>query len=315
METLLSILSSVEIIIKMAATLLLLGLLGTIIQELIGSWRGQRSYFVDKTIKIMLEYDYDPSIYEKFIKNPLYQQHKQSKVPLRVSNAPPYLTSGNFVSILINILKPKDNFSGDIKELIEHLPAQSNLRILLQQFYEEGYTNFEDYKKRLMVWYDDITDQASGWYKKHIQFSVFYLGFAIAGIFNADTLEIYNSFLISSNNNKTAVQLKEDIENVDKRLASLNIVPDSIEILLIKEDLKRIDNSISTVNEGIGIGWQKDQLDDSLNEWLIRILGWIITAFSITLFTPLWNDLLKKLTSVKTDNSKLQTHIEKTASN
>ena len=112
-----------EVIIGLIFTYLLLSLLATTINELLASWRGWRGHFLEEGLKRILEYKNNPTVYNSFKENALYQQlHNNPKVMGRVSHAPSYMSSDAFVTILFKVLR------GEVsaKELIEQLPPDSN---------------------------------------------------------------------------------------------------------------------------------------------------------------------------------------------
>ena len=96
-----------EVLAGLLFTFLLLSLLGTTLNELIAAWRGWRGFYLDEALRRLLEFKDDPAVYEKFKNNAFYKQLMQHRAPLRVSQAPGYLSSSNFTSILMNVLKGK----------------------------------------------------------------------------------------------------------------------------------------------------------------------------------------------------------------
>lgn len=158
-----------EVIIGMIFTFMLLSLLGTTVNELISSWRGWRGFYMEEGLRRLLEFKDRPEVYEKFKDNPFFRQLMQHKAPLRVSQAPAYLSSTNFTEILTNVLKKKGQPVEKIDDLLEGLPEDSRLRQVLEQLKDEGHENLEAYKARLQTWFDDVMWQAGGWYKRHLQ--------------------------------------------------------------------------------------------------------------------------------------------------
>ncbi len=180
-----------QVIVGMIFTFMLLSLLGTTVNELIASWRGWRGFYMEEGLKRLLQQKDNPEIFEKFRNNPIYKQLLQHAAPLRVSQAPAYLSADNFTSILSNVLKKKGEVLTTVDEFIQGVPEDSELRRILEQLKEEGHENLGDFKNRLQSWFNDIMGEAGGWYKRHLQFVTLFVGLGIAAVFNADSFAIY----------------------------------------------------------------------------------------------------------------------------
>ena len=50
---------------------------------------------------------------------------------------------------------------------------------------------------------------------------------------------------------------------------------------------------------GLPIGWNLQDLPGSATGWMTRVVGWILTAFAISLGAPFWFDVLNKIMVVR----------------
>ena len=215
-----------EVIVGMIFTFMLLSLLGTTFNELVSSWRGWRGFYLEEALKRLLEYKDNPEVFNKFKNNAMFKQLMQHAAPLRVSQAPAYLSSTNFSSILANVLKKKGQAVKSADDFLEGLPKESQLWAVLEQFKEEGHTTVDEYKKRMQSWFDDVMWESSGWYKRHLQFVTFFVGLGIAIVLNADSFQIYSHLSSNANSRQELAALAKTFANENAlRLCSAALSP------------------------------------------------------------------------------------------
>lgn len=290
-----------EVIAGIVFTFLLLSLLGTTINELLSSWRGWRGYYLEEGLKRLLEYKDHPDIFERFMKNPFFQQMFQHWVPLRISRAPSYLSNTNFASILINVLKRKDKALECLDDLYSELPEGSKLRQVLEQLKNEGLETLDDFKLRVQSWFDDVMTQASGWYKRHMQMVTLLVGFIIAVVFNADSIQMYHHLTTNVAVRERINLLAEAYIQKNPELPQQPTPSDLRSLQQISTDIKNFiaSDDFADMSNILGLGWRQEDLKVDVSTWLIRILGWIITALAISLGAPFWFDILKKIINIK----------------
>ncbi len=291
-----------EVIIGMIFTFMLLSLLGTTFNELVSAWRGWRGFYLEEALKRLLEHDDKKEVFEKFMKNPLFRQMMQHKAILRKSQAPAYLSSSNFASILTNVLKKKDKAVVTVEDIIQGVPADSRLREVLEQFKEEGHTTVDAFKARMQTWFDDVMGQSSGWYKRHLQFVTFFVGLGIAIVLNADSFQIYTHLTNNAANRQKLSALATAFANDHEVLPSLTPAPNGpLTGGEIKQGVKDFVNTpeFRSASNVLGLGWSQQELLVSPAAWLRRLLGWFVTALAVSLGAPFWFDVLKKIITIQ----------------
>jgi hypothetical protein len=162
------------------------------------------------------------------------------------------------------------------------------------------------FRENLSIWYDEIGERATGWYKKRIQFILFFTGLIVAISFNVDTIQIATKlsddkdarayFVEASgrlmNNYKTADTLREQAKQ--KREAYDSMFVQSYEIQSILSLARCVDDPSDKSECKKCSSWDKFFFSSPLN-----FLGCLITAFAISLGSPFWFDLLNKFMQLR----------------
>ena len=290
-----------QVVVGIIFVLLLLSLLATTIMEFIAAGFSLRGKNLEKALKNMLaSTDVDDKILQAFKKNSLYQQLSFRYGKRRY--APSYMSDASFQSILFEIiLGEKDITVGNLKQRISELPDE-DLRNVLSQLLRDSEEHLDTFKGNVRGWYNNIMDRASGWYKKSTQKILVAVGLTIAVVFNADTIALYK-------------HLESSPESVEK-LAGLaqTFVEDNDGVSLRQQDrefneaynnLKGIINNEINQIQSYGLGWNNvDVTSMNRDQWGVKLLGWIVTALSISLGAPFWFDLLRKIVNIRSAGNK-----------
>jgi hypothetical protein len=284
----------IQVVIGLVFVLLLLSLLVTTIMELISSMLALRGQNLEKALKNMLANGQTQGeLFQAFKSNALYKQLCNYRGNAKV-RPPSYLSSQNFQSIVMDIiLKGED--AGKLTQKIDEIPNEELKQVLKQLLNDAGY-ELDAFKEKMQGWYNDVMDRAAGWYKRNIQILVTLVGLVVAVIFNADTISVYQRLESNPEELKEIVTMAEayakknelDIQtggSVQQQWDQVNH--------LIQDELQQ-------ANSPLGLGWHPEDLRGmSPSDWVIKILGWIVTALAVSLGAPFWFDLLKKLVNIK----------------
>lgn len=197
------------------------------------------------------------------------------------------------------MLKSADDF-------IKGLPKDSQLREVLEQFKEEGHATAEEFKARLQTWFDDVMWQASGWYKRHLQFVTFFVGLGIAIVLNADSFQIYSHLSTNANSREQLSAAANAFVGGRDTLVVTPAAPN--QNLTTGQVVNGIqaaanDTELRNAYNILGLGWESEDLRVNFRCWLLRLLGWLITALAISLGAPFWFDVLKKIITIQSTGS------------
>lgn len=125
-----------------------------------------------------------------------------------------------FSQNLIYILSNKGTGDNIFDKITNSLNLQTNnsnnetleyLRFLL----EESNGDLEKLKAKLIHWFDETMERATGWYKKKIQVWLFWFGLLIAMIFNVDTFQIVEKLSVDKKARDQFVQLADNLQGTD----------------------------------------------------------------------------------------------------
>ncbi|HEY4086088.1 MAG TPA: hypothetical protein VGM43_09125 [Bryobacteraceae bacterium] len=217
--------------------------------------------------------------------------------PSKDGNLPSYIPPANFALALMDIVGVAKAVKGaagspeaeTIRNTLEAYaaknPAVSQALLTLAHT-----TEFDLNRMRSAIegWYNSSMDRVSGWFKRRTHWVVLALGLIIAVGINADTILITNSLA-------TDKSLRESL------------------VLAASEDAKRTDaiasqnfqNDMQTIREaGLPLGWttsasSSHRVPQTWREWLVKMLGLILTTFAISLGGPFWFDLLNQFMVVR----------------
>jgi hypothetical protein len=357
-----------DVVIGLIFIYLLYSLLATTIQELIASAFGFRSKILERAVFRMLE---DESKFNYGISSVFYLFKKQGNGgdpnsfsdgfynhPLikflganKSNSKPSYISKETFSKVIIDLLRgeqldPDERIKPLIQDALKNktikwgkISAQISEETLsyINSIWFDSRGDVDKFKQYLENWFDETMERATGWYKKHTQFILFFVGLIIAVIFNVDTIKIVNKLekdpklreqIVQQANtfveshpdlNSELINQKADFDSVQAQMKSNSFVitanvnkkhiTDSLEIENLKvltdyqkKVVNRADSLIKTdinkANDILGLGWGSYELK-SFGSFLWSVLGWIITALAISLGAPFWYDLLNKFMKLK----------------
>ena len=276
-----------NVVVGLVLIFLLYSLFATTILELLASFLAFRGNNLEKALRNMLDGE-GTGLFQEFKESPMYQQLAGKFVGK--SSPPSYLTSEKFRSILFHVIG-KNQEGTEVENWIENMP-DSPLKSILQQLKEDAQDDKEVFKEKVELWFNDVMDRASGWYKRHMQRILIVLGLGIAISFNVDSLQIYG-------------QLARDPEAANKIALEAAKVVESQETaeqpLAMKKELYDLVNAnLKDLKSPLGIGWEHvAPATLTWQGWLHKAFGWLVTAMAISLGAPFWFDMLRKMVNIR----------------
>jgi hypothetical protein len=189
---------------------------------------------------------------------------------------------------------------------------------ILDMHMRESMYDFQKFVMKVETWFDDTMDRVSGWYKRQTQVVLLLLGFSIALGFNVDAIQIVGKLSTDKDTRERmvdlAVQATETYKDdprvqqpsappVTSTLTSADTADDSRLIKEYKDRIKSIDSfvkdTLQEVNSILALGWDEGKKEVAKQTKGKKFIGFLITAFAISLGAPFWFDLLNKFVLVR----------------
>ncbi|ELR69037.1 hypothetical protein C900_05522 [Fulvivirga imtechensis AK7] len=285
-----------EIVIGLIFVYLLLSLLATTINEIITtSFSSARGKILQKAIRTMLSDRFDPKedladqaagsprdLGTAFYAHPMiYRFAKKGKKGL-----PSYLSKKNFSLVVIDLLGEDNSIDRSFKsieETVSKLP-EGDTKTLLLTLIVNAEGSIDKFRALLENWFDEMMQRATGWYKRHVQTILLFIGLGISIIFNADTFQIAKKLSVDPEARAQIVKMAEEYQ---ERI----IAPDTAksDSLTKPTFIKRMcsDTTIDSLDRKVwckldSLNQQVDYLvQDQLNQATSVLgLGWNVPSFS-----------------------------------
>jgi hypothetical protein len=317
---------ALEIIIGLIFIYFLLSMLVSILQEIVANFTSLRGKLLLKSAASMLELESKEAqkeLIDKFKESKVYKKYLTKG--LMSKTLPSYLSPKQFVAVVKDMLEgpapaegersldaPAGNEGVSLegvkdKDLRSHLETlKGQMSLSSRDISDEYQAEIDKAEQAIATYFDEMMSLTSSWYKRNVQYLIFFIGFVVAVGVDADTFAIYGSLSQNSTARQEILQIATDFVDSDR---SATLTPTPLDSNATQEeiadnlgDLKtKLNTIISEDLEGaatpLGLGWEEsDYTDRSIWDWLLKLLGWIVTALAISQGAPFWFDLLKLLT-------------------
>jgi len=303
-----------EVLICIIFLYLLLSLLVTTIQELLSSLLKLRSKELEKGITRMLGDENQLKLPTDFFNHWMIKYLSKNE-----KQKPSYISRTDFSKALVDILKHTPdirNMDDVITEAIAKLP-DGDTKSLINSFWEDSKKDVNEFRKSIEGWFDSTMDRVSGWYKRIIQRFVFGIGLVIVILFNVDTFQVYETLSNDDTKRVSLVEmakvysdmyekkLEENRQNAGAQKADATTEDIAKSINEIQEELVKMNSDCNT----LGLGWSNcgGLFPLNISNWqnyLQKVLGWLVTALAITLGAPFWFDMLQKTMNIRNAGKK-----------
>jgi hypothetical protein len=319
-------------VIGMVFIYLLLSIFTTWIQELIAQGFKIRSKGLVNIFQNMLDPDAtqlegvkklketwkkgDTSVAQKISKNAVKALYEhpiiESLSPPGTSKLPSYISSRDFTIALFDLLAKAGTDDptqleitiDSLKEGINNIENQALKERLLSLVNSASVAedNFEHelvaFRDNVQRWFDSSMERATGWYKRKSLVLGFIIGLLVAILFNADTISISQSLWQDSALREAATEAAEDLLEGDEQTKS--------------KDAQELLGEL-----GLPLGWSFQFPDDdpetpenhrdypnTVEGWILKILGLFITGLAISQGSSLWFDVLGRLINIRSSGGK-----------
>jgi hypothetical protein len=288
-----------EVIIGMLFVYLLLSVLCSAIAEYLESKWNNRAKLLKKGIELLLN---DTTGGEQTDLAKLFYQHGLIRPLYRDEHAlPSYIPSRTFALALWNMAttSPQGGVNtnlAEIRKTVASLPQQE-LKTALLTLIDEANGDLDRARANIEHWYESAMDRVSGWYKRKTTYTMLAIGLVMAAVINADTITLATA-LMRNSALRSAVVTAAEKELAPPPSGAVASVDPAAAVTRAHDNVKAL---------GLPIGWNNSATSDedprrvprSVMEWMLKVVGLLLTGFAVSQGAPFWFDLLNKVMVVR----------------
>jgi hypothetical protein len=266
-----------------------------------------------------------PLFSTRIIQHPLY---RRAAIDNKFSKKPAYLSSDTFSDILIAVLSVDKSTGQAVPPLLKDISAQvkvqtennPGLKQILDIYIDQANGDVQRFKSLVENWYNDTMDRVSGWYKRQTTRILFIIGILLAIVFNVDTIRLVSILSVNQDErtafvDQAAAYMKSH-PGIDTTVSGIKAVENNYNSIatLYKNTLLKGDSAVA-----LGWGNYGGHKDFFPKLWYVlgatfcpfcpgfswtKLLGFLITAFAVSLGAPFWFDLLNKFINLRVSGQK-----------
>ncbi|MBK9337310.1 MAG: hypothetical protein IPM98_12325 [Lewinellaceae bacterium] len=288
-----------SIVIGIVFVLLLFSLLATTIMEIIAGLLTLRGKSLINVFKSMLGDEQAGA----FVNHVYFKQMGEKASFLRFLRKAPlppsYIRPNTFSGILLDVSGV--NSDRDVQASIDRLP-DGRLKEVLDFLYRESHGDLVVFRQKVEEWYNEVMERASEWYVSNVRGWLMGVGLVIAIVFNVDVISIYSTL-------STNAALRDYVADAATQYVQTQPAPLVVDSVVVNPDLQGaktrmetlLNENIAAIRSPLGIGWENVAwpTEDKNRWWMYKLIGWITTAFAVSLGAKFWYDLLRQLVNFR----------------
>jgi len=177
----------------------------------------------------------------------------------------------------------------EIQQRLAQLPASATRSSLLH-FWQQANADPQQFQLLVQDWFNDRCDRAVGWFKRKLGILQLIIGLGVAIGMNVDSIALYQKLFSDPVARQQAVLLAENLA-ANPQLASELCREDKASCM----DTMALKQQLTQAAPLLGRGADDALLPLDPLTWI----GYLLTAFALSLGAPFWFDILQKLMAVK----------------
>jgi hypothetical protein len=276
---------------------LFLSLIGTAITEAMASFMKMRAKNLEEGIRVILNDPDGNNLTKQFYDHPLIRGLGNKE------RRPSYIPARAFASALLDTIVPSTPGTApqtvaQIRSSVEGM-ANDDLKKVLLTHLDAAGDDIRAARENVEKWFDEGMERISGWYKRWSQTVIYVFAAFITLAMNVDTIHItttlYHDAALRSGlvaAAEGAVKHGQDdpngIQTIKAEMEKMKL-PMGWSVFSKSEDVSII--------EALKSIWS--ELPGTTLKWLVKLCGWTITLFAISLGAPFWFDTLSKFINVR----------------
>jgi hypothetical protein len=177
----------------------------------------------------------------------------------------------------------------EIQQRLERLPPSSTRSSLLY-FWHQASADPQQFQILVQDWFNDRCDRAVGWFKRKLGILQLIIGMGVAIGMNVDSIALYQKLFSDPVARQQAVLLAENLA-ANPQLAAELCREDKSSCM----DTMTLKQQLTQTAPLLGRNADAAVLPSDPLTWI----GYLLTAFALSLGAPFWFDILQKLMAVK----------------
>lgn len=320
-----------EAIIGLVFIYFLVSVLCSGVNEAIAQETGRRGRFLREGLINIVR---DRWLFLRIINHPLVSSMYRD-VPGK-PRTPSYIPPGSLVSALLDIvvlkarqIDPAWGAASGSKLTFDQVRAatltckQSGYQVAdaMLPLLDAAQGDLDVARKNLEQWYTSGMDRVGGWYKLHARRVLLVIGLLVAVTLNVDTLAIVTQLSRSAELRKSLADAATQVVET-KRFNGVEIKTGEGEVKIAQDDLKKFAAGIAAYEkQGLPIGFScvspaevgpghrglrtvigacwHNARGMAAGDWLVKVLGWLVTGVAVSLGAPFWYDLLNRVVDLR----------------
>ncbi|MDQ1424177.1 MAG: hypothetical protein QOD72_1675 [Acidimicrobiaceae bacterium] len=290
----------IEVVIGLAFFFWLMSLVASAINEGVSSAFALRARGLEAALVRMLGADHTNDLLSTSL---VSSQRKNSRpVPVKPadhkwrwsnlrpfrSRGPSYLASSTFADALQQLFGARGAGSSlDLGKI-----GDPELREVLGELADKVGNDAPRFRAEVEGWFDHTMERATGWYKRRTQAILLVIGLALAAGANLSALTV-GQRLWTDSSLRSIVGAEAQQATTAAAVASPTTSPTD------RGPLERARDDFGTIHRlGFPAGWSVDNRPHGWGWWAAP-LGWILTAFAVSLGASFWFDILNKAVKLR----------------
>ncbi|MEQ9298699.1 MAG: hypothetical protein RIF33_09060 [Cyclobacteriaceae bacterium] len=297
---------TLEIVIGLVFVYLLFSILVTLVVEYISAASSLRAKNLKRIIQRALD-DNGSNLSAVFYNHPSikYLGKKDGDLPSNIS-------SDKFAKVVLDLIRTGgdlqklgktsalDEKDSPITKALDSIPMLgSETKSLLQSMAKEAGEDINDFGNRLESMFNETVERGQGWFNREIKKVTFVVSIVCAIALNIDSVSIYHQL---STNADLRTQIADGAAEYMKSAQppadpNLRLSYDSAQSKLVTF----YEGGLKENTDMLKVGWDKaawNYFTTGCN-FLLSLLGWLISGLAISLGAPFWFDLLNKLVAIR----------------
>lgn len=172
------------------------------------------------------------------------------------------------------------------------------LRDALKSLARRGDEKIDAFRDEIADWYDDAMQRVSGWYARRIRWIGLVVAILVVVTMNADTLRIAHTIWQSEVLRTSLATIGQTVATEGMPTEADKTTGEILDLLPLGWPCETGDTE-GQPSPGASVCVLSNPAFDTPMGFVLKLLGWTITIFAVSLGAPFWFDLLKRVAKLR----------------